>query len=206
MFEAPSGKNNDSVSQSKPATVLSTSYAVARPDLEALSTGFPQSSRTTGRPQALPRCLTSPGARRRKYSPRSNGARCAANFGLTWRWFQPSETSPSAKVVSLDRNYSPSGIQLALARPASDFGVLGQKGCDFRGRTESDDRRDSGTAGRRGGGPDSAAGQRAGGQSAGGNPRTTKRPKEPRVRSLQLRCKHQSRRFRPRGPFRQDLH
>jgi hypothetical protein len=97
---------------------------------------------------------------------------------------------------------SPSGIQLVLARPASDFGVVGQKGCDFRERTESDDRR---RAGRRGGGPDSAAGQRAGGQSAGGIPGTTKRPKEPRVRSLQLRCKHQSRRFRPRGPFRQDL-
>src|SRR5580765_6562410 len=49
MFEAPSGKNNDSVSQSKPATVLSTGFAVAMPDLEALSTRFPHPSRTTGR-------------------------------------------------------------------------------------------------------------------------------------------------------------
>ena len=36
-------------------------------------------------------------------------------------------------------------------------------------------------------------------------PGTTKRPKEPRVRSLQLQCKHRSRRFRSRGPFGQDL-
>jgi ubiquinone/menaquinone biosynthesis C-methylase UbiE len=53
------------------------------------------------------------------------------------------------------------------------------------------------------------------GRSSGGNygyhhllvrsAETTKRPKEPRVRSLQLPCKHRSRRFRSRGPFRQDL-
>jgi hypothetical protein len=36
--------------------------------------------------------------------------------------------------------------------------------------------------------------------------RTTKRPKEPRFRSLQLQCKHRSRHFRTRGPFGQDLH
>jgi hypothetical protein len=86
---------------------------------------------------------------------------CAANSGPGRVGSSQAKRVRARKLFRLVGTTSLSGIQLVLARPASDFRVHGQKGCDFGGRTESEDRRDGVKAGRQAGQRCRAAHRRA---------------------------------------------